>query len=87
MIILEHDKLDIMEWISVEEKLPEEGARILVNFNGWVDVVFFGKFKVELSSLMGFEKEFWTTISPNAEDELTICNPSEWMPLPEPPKE
>ena len=60
------------EWISVEERLPEPGERVLVA----VACHFVGEAFVNKSGVWmrnGFEMDW--------------CPPTYWMPLPEPPKE
>jgi len=62
-----------MEWISVKERLPEEGQDVLVCVNGQVLVSY-------VHGMKGFSSEWG--LADNGE---TIW-PSHWMPLPEAPK-
>lgn len=64
-----------MEWISVKDRLPEEGQMILVYFSGLSDSqgMRFGTWKAE-----GLEFA-------RMRDEL-FADASYWMPLPDPPK-
>lgn len=59
------------EWISVKERLPEPGERVLTAFDNFVAEAFVNYSGVWMRN--GFE--------------LDWCPPTHWMPLPEPPKE
>jgi hypothetical protein len=66
-----------MEWISVEERLPEDNEYVDILINGkrrMVDTVFLdNKFYI----FPPFAKEQWVEVKNNV---------THWMPLPEPPK-
>ena len=62
-----------MEWISVDERLPEE-MKVLAVVYGEVLQVFFSSGK------------FYYDYNPYARIPENICPVSHWMPLPEPPK-
>jgi hypothetical protein len=62
-------------WISVEEQLPEYGERVLV-FGGFTRyVAYYDKNR--------YGGESWHKLNSKSH----YCNPTHWMPLPEPPKE
>jgi hypothetical protein len=61
-------------WISVKERLPEDGQDVLACVNGQVLISY-------VHGMKGFSNEWGL-----AENGETIW-PSHWMPLPEPPKE
>ena len=64
------------EWISVEERLPEKGQKVLVRGvkNGMQIGAFRGIPVSERSELWWWKKN-------------TLLDVTHWMPLPEPPKE
>ena len=66
-----------MEWISVEDRLPEEHQDVLIFWKGKIDVAF----------LINYNLGFWR--SPRDEDEESPfpVSASHWMELPKPPKE
>ena len=62
-------------WISVEERLPKYGERVLV-FGGFtMYVAYYDKNR--------YGGESWHKLNSKSH----YCNPTHWMPLPEPPKE
>ncbi len=62
------------QWISVKDRLPEDGQDVLACVNGQVLISY-------VHGMKGFSSEWGL-----AENGETIW-PSHWMPLPEPPKE
>ena len=62
------------KWISVEERLPEEGARVMVYFDGVVAVSEI----IDTDMISG--EPIWSFTGAGGD-------PTHWMPLPEPPKE
>lgn len=68
------------KWISVEDRLPEENARVWVFCDGKTEVMIYRR------DADGECRFYW-------EDELGLfsawykCRVTHWMPLPEPPKE
>lgn len=79
-----------MEWISVKDRLPEEGQEVLVISRGWGEpLVYVGQYKRVES-----ETSWLTGITSKASNWLLwgwsyIKEPqvTHWMPLPKPPKE
>lgn len=65
------------EWISVEERLPEEGKNVLCFENGKFYIAFFEKYE---------EGAWWDWVAYDRDDTWNEVCPSHWMPLPEPPK-
>ena len=71
------------EWISVDDRLPNFGDRVLLGAEGWaqeggIDAMFSGPID---------EVIFWVTSVDAAGDwnELPLHEVTHWMPLPEPP--
>lgn len=60
------------EWISVEDRVPPDGAYLCCNLDGWIRVCY------RFPSLEDYN---WKTLGGDE-----IVNPSHWRPLPEPPK-
>ena len=62
------------EWISVEDRLPEDEGYVLVTDG---DDVY-----------MGFKDDSWGSYFMNVESPSMICfgDITHWMPLPEPPR-
>lgn len=79
-----------MDWISVKDRLPEDGQEVLVISHGWGErLVYVGQYKRVES-----ETSWLTGITPKVSNWLLwgwsyIKEPqvTHWMPLPEPPKE
>lgn len=68
------------EWISVKERLPEIGKNVLVCFgNGDMAVAFLFDTDEDLTLWRAVTDEGWTCDCD--------AEPTNWMPLPEPPKE
>lgn len=63
-----------MDWIKVEDQMPEEGQDVILACDGIVLVGYY------LLSFAG-EVQYW------ALHKYEKLNPSHWMPLPEPPKQ
>ena len=63
------------EWISAEDRLPEDEIPVLVgysrNLDGFISIGYLDQ-----------EDMRWCGL-----DDIRIARPSHWMPLPEPPKE
>ena len=68
----------LAEWISVEERLPEEGTRVLVTYISAVDN------KTLCSDGIAEWDETWRWSLDFSKVEVKITH---WMPPPEPPKE
>ena len=68
----------IPQWISVKDRLPEDGTRVMAYVNGWHEVAWHRK------SIR--EWQFRDEIAFNNETN-TYGLVTHWMPLPEPPKE
>ena len=65
------------EWISVHDRLPALGENVLCFENGKFYIAFFEKFE---------EGAWWDWVAYDRDDTwLEVC-PTDWMPLPEPPK-
>jgi len=63
------------EWIDVNEKLPERGEPVLVyGSRGGIYTAVYG-------NRGGFSNQWWK-LNSNSH----YCNPTHWMPLPEPPE-
>lgn len=65
------------EWISVEERLPEEKRNYLTCYAGSVARVC--QFDGKKFSYWEYDEEEWEFIE-------VICSPDYWQPLPEPPE-
>ena len=68
----------IPQWISVKDRLPEDGTRVMAYVNGWHEVAWHRK------SIR--EWQFRDEIAFNNETN-TYGLVTHWMPLPEPPEE
>ena len=70
-----------MEWISVEDRLPERGQDVLIYFETGNNMA--------VGFITGQDKSlsFWATYTDDGW--YTDCDsiPQFWMPIPEPPKE
>ena len=74
----EKGKQDAMKWISVKDRLPEKCGRFLVyGSRGGIYTAEFRKF-----GDLGGEYPHWHKL--NSKNHR--CDPTHWMPLPEPPK-
>lgn len=62
-----------MEWISVKDRLPEEGKLVLTFMNGY---------EYKLNYVILLPEVLWATTLEREQNSIT-----HWMPLPEPPKE
>ena len=65
------------EWISVEERLPEEKRNYLTCYAGSVARVC--QFDGKTFSYWEYDEEEWEFVE-------VICSPDYWQPLPEPPE-
>ena len=63
------------DWIPVTERLPKYGERVLVFGGVTMYVAYYDKNR--------FGCESWHKLNSKSH----YCNPTHWMPLPEPPKE
>lgn len=72
LTLIEHLEAKVQKWISVEERLPEDGETALTYKNGIVEVQVYEKKR------NGWIKGNWF---------WSMATVSHWMPLPEPPKE
>lgn len=69
-----------MEWISVEDRLPDEYGWFLVR-----DDYLAGREKITMGFFEGKFNKTWTPLDQREKiDSMVITH---WMPLPEPPKE
>ena len=66
---------DGCDWIPVTERLPKYGERVLVFGGVTMYVAYYDKNR--------FGGESWHKLNSKSH----YCNPTHWMPLPEPPKE
>lgn len=69
------------EWISVKDRLPEEGDYVLGIVSGHNGIIKF----TDAWMLVHYdadEKEWWAD-----EYDIEGCSVTHWMPIPEPPKE
>ena len=62
-------------WISVTERLPKYGERVLVFGGVTMYVAYYDKNR--------YGGEIWHKLNSKSH----YCNPTHWMPLPQPPKE
>ena len=67
-------RADAVKWISVKEQLPHRHKFV---------IVYYGKFRGVIMSVMAWDGENWYDGSFNGDNEWI----THWMPLPEPPKE
>lgn len=65
----------VQEWISVKDRLPEEGQ--------WV-LVYYGNFYGCIMNVFEYTDGIWRDAYRNSEEPGFITH---WMPLPEPPKD
>jgi hypothetical protein len=74
-----HKLLDELPcWIPVSERLPEYGATVLVyGSKGGIYTARYERARTE------WGRDSWWKLNSKSH----ICNPTHWMPLPEPPKE
>lgn len=69
-------------WISVDEKLPEECTPVLVTQHAYLDPT--QRRYIEIAE---HREDCWTVSGADGPVENGDCfRPSHWMPLPEPPK-
>lgn len=69
------EELSKPRWIPVTERLPEYGERVLVFGGVTMYVAYYDKNR--------YGGESWHKLNSKSH----YCNPTHWMPLPEPPKE
>ena len=62
------------DWISVKERVPEQGQMVLVSGGGFVSVEIY---PYEIARMMG----------KLAEEQFDCPATTHWMPLPEPPQD
>lgn len=65
----------VPKWVPVTERLPEYGERVLVFGGVTMYVAYYDKNR--------YGGESWHKLNSKSH----YCNPTHWMPLPEPPKE
>lgn len=70
-------------WIQVEERLPENGVPVLINYIGSND----GKYHPDGTAVWTDHGCFWWEGSLEDCDTEVAVPITHWMPLPEPPKE
>lgn len=66
-----------MEWISVKDRLPTDGALVLVVYHGVVQF---------LTYAYDSEKEQWNPVFGPEGDEMPASFVTHWQPLPDPPR-
>ena len=69
------EELSKPRWIPVSERLPKYGERVLVFGGVTMYVAYYDKNR--------YGGESWHKLNSKSH----YCNPTHWMPLPEPPKE
>ena len=66
------------KWISVAERLPKYGTPVLAyGSRGGIFVAKYERARAE------WDIDYWWKLNSS----IHVCNPTHWMPLPEPPKE
>lgn len=73
-------QLEAMQWISVEERLPEPDKEVLVYCPYWSKKPFKGRWEYAPSRYSG---GYWT--GEQILSEIDGGDPTHWMPLPNPP--
>ena len=76
----EEPPMEVLGWVPVEERLPEDNGPVLVAAHEFE--FFLGEPFTDQAHW--FDGEFWTGESPAAKYPFRITH---WMPLPEPPTE
>ena len=70
-----------MNWISIEERLPDFNENVLGYSLGNITVVYRYNYK----AWNGAEYQCWELAEPGSYAEDGEWTPTHWMPLPEPP--
>lgn len=69
-----------MNWINVQESLPEEGRKVLtIDARGPIELV---EYRIDYIILFDEGEHIWACRYDREQNEVT-----HWMPLPEPPKQ
>lgn len=75
------------EWISVKDRLPERGIKVLVCDNNYINIAS-RPTNLELRILSEiYEKEFPEHVFDSPSFFAPSSDTTHWMPLPEPPKQ
>lgn len=76
-----------MEWISVEDRLPQKLTMVaLVDIGRWLNVPFYTNvYEVGYLNNINGHGDFWSTVGTRYAQKLNAF--THWMPLPDPPKE
>jgi hypothetical protein len=69
-----------MEWISVDDALPDYDTQVIIFDAGYIEFGYLTKSSISLKSL-------WIGISYEYGDNAVANNVTHWLPLPQPPKE
>lgn len=68
----------VPKWVSVTEQLPKYGTPVLAyGSRGGIFVAKYERARAE------WDIDYWWKLN----SAIHVCNPTHWMPLPEPPKE
>lgn len=73
---------NVPQWFSVEDRLPEPGVPVLVNYIGTDELPYADG----VVAWTDWGALWWEGSLADSEDEVTVPI-THWMPLPEPPKE
>lgn len=83
-VVMKQPAADVLQWIPVAEKLPEQEGYYLCCIEGDLRIVFFDKYE----NAFGYDRTvFDPEIIGFTESEFTPYNVTHWMPFPELPKE
>lgn len=77
---LEADAVSVPQWISVKDRLPEDGEDVLI----WYEYFRYGSYNRMFQTYgIGYQfNGFWSGVDPLGHKARVFA----WMPLPEPPK-